>query len=442
MSGQLPITLLYVEDEAPIRDAVSVFLGLTCARVLTAGDGVEGMEIFKQCSPDLVVTDILMPRLDGLGFAARLRKASPQLPIIITTAFSETEHLLRAIELGIQAFIRKPLDYDDLVQAITRAALPIVQQRELDQLRSQRAHQYFPGVSLPMAQLSAQIAEVAEGELSVLIHGEKGTGKARAARAIHALSRRSKLPFLTVSCRHVAPERLEIELFGKERGGIGSISAARGGTLLLRDIADAPLHTQAKLLRVMEEGVFYQAGGKEAHPCVVRVLATVTGDPRQAVSEGRLLEGLYFTLSDLALRVPPLREMPEEIPDLARIFLAEGAEDAGRSVPQLSEEALRFLARREWSGNLRELKNLMRRSVLHSGREIGVATLLPLLTAGTTQPYLAAGEAPQSLRLKDLERWAVIQALATTGGRKLKAAALLGIDYKRFQRKLLLYGVE
>jgi len=438
INGKIPITVLYLEDDPAIREAVTVFLELNCARVVSLPDARQGLESFKGCNPDLVITDIMMPGMDGMEFAAQVRRSYPQLPILVTTAFSETAYLMRAIQVGVRGFLRKPLDYGQLIEEVRSAALPVVQQREIERLRYQRVQTFFPGNSPPLVRLSRQIAQVAEGEYSVLIHGEKGTGKTRAARAIHALSRRAKLPFLAVNCHNPVPERLEVDLFGKERGVIGAFAAARGGTLLLRDLASAPQQTQAKLLRYLEERQYYQVGGREPIPCTARVLATVTGEPLQAVAEGRLTEGLFYQLSDLSLRVPALREIREEIPALALDFLAEGAEDAGRELPELTEDALRLLGRRDWPGNLRELKNLMRRSVLHAEGSVSAATLQPLLSS---QMAPTGSELPPSLTLEELERWAIARALLSTNGRKIKAAGLLGIDYKRFQRKLTRYGL-
>jgi DNA-binding NtrC family response regulator len=442
MNGKIPVTLLYVEDEEMIREAVTVFLELHCAKVVTAADGFGALRMFKEHRPDLVLTDILMPRMDGMQLAARLREENPLLPIIITTAFSETAHLLRAIELRVAGFIRKPLDYDDLIRAIRNATLPLVQEREIECLKREKSHAFFSANGLELARVAEQIAQVAEGGYSVLIHGEKGTGKSRAAKAIHSLSRRRKLPFVQVSCGEMSAEQLELELFGRARGTLGCFAAARGGTVLLQNVANAPMQTQAKLLRFMEEGSIAQVCGKGRVACDVRVLATVTGDPRQAVAERRLLEGLYFMLNDLSLQMPALREMPEEIPALAQLFLAEGAEDAGRSVPQLSEGALRLLAKLTWPGNIRELKNLMRRSVLHADRVVTEAVLQPLLRKGAASPLPLAAETPPSLTLEEVECWAITQALVASKGRKLQAAATLGIDYKRLQRKLIRYGLR
>lgn len=441
MKEKIPVTVLYVEDEAAIREAVAVFLRLNCETVITAADGGDALEKYRKQRPDLVITDIKMPGLDGMQLSARLRELDPQLPVIITTAFSEVPYLVRAIEVGVRGFIRKPIEYSELLEAVHRSAMPIIQQSEIARLKAERRRSFFPAAGQRLLQVAQQVEQVADGEYSALIFGEKGTGKTRCAKAIHAQSRRSKRPFITVSCRGAVAERLEVELFGKERGGIGRIMAASGGTLYLHDLTSAPLQTQAKLLRLLEEGRYLPVGGKTEAPCNARVLASLTGDPRKAVADGELLESLYFHLSDVLVRMPPLREMPEEIAPLARLFLAEGAEDTGRDVPQLADDAVRLLCGLQWPGNIRELKNLMRRSVLQSERCLTAAAIQPLLSSAAANPLAAQSPPPPSLSLEALERWAIEQALSASKGRKMKAAALLGIDYKRFQRKAARYGV-
>ncbi|HJV66027.1 MAG TPA: sigma-54 dependent transcriptional regulator [Geomonas sp.] len=439
MNEKIPVKLLYVEDDPAIREAVQMYLELSCDEVVTAADGVAALEQYRVHRPDLVVTDILMPRMDGMELISRLHKVDQELPVLITTAFSESNHLLRAIELGVRGFIRKPLDYQELNAAIRAATLPLVQQRELARLRNDRAESFFQANGSQYRRVCQQIGQVAEAEYSVLIHGEAGTGKTRAARAIHALSPRGRRPFLPVSCRGSSAERLELELFGRERGALGALAAADGGTLLLHEVSEAPLQTQAKLVSFLEEGKSYRCGGKITR-ADVRLLASLTGEPRRMVEEGKLLEGLFYLLSDLTIRMPSLREMPEELAPLARAFLAEGAEDAGRRVPRLGEDALKVLAKGKWPGNVRELKHIMRRAVLQADREIGESTLLPLMRAGASAA-VSVGEIPPSLSLEELERWAVGQALQITSGRKLQAASLLGIDYKRLQRKIVRYGL-
>lgn len=441
MEGMIPVKVLYVEDESAILGAVRTFLELFCSEVVVAENGARALELFRQHRPDLVITDICMPIMDGLELIERLRVEDPELPVLITTAFSEVPHLLRAIELGVAGFIRKPLDYDKLQQSIRNAALPVLQQREIDLLRKGRARALYPGNSPRTAKVAEQISLICDTDYSVLIHGEKGTGKARVAAAIHAASRRHRGPLIPVHCSSVSPEQFELELFGREKRVIGCCSLAGSGTLLLQNVDAAPLQVQAKLLMAMTEKVITPVGAKTFIPCDIRVMVTVVGDPRQLVASGRLLEGLYYHLNDFAIAVPPLRDIQEDLAVMAKGFLVEGADDAGRAVPRLTDEAVALLRKCNWPGNIRELKNLMRRAVLYADREVTPATLSPLLREGSAVPLASFDKMPESLALESLERWAIVQALKETNGRKLQAAALLCIDYKRFQRKLVRYGL-
>jgi len=440
MNRKLPITVLYAEDDAATRQAVVQFLSLCCARVTAVGSGRHALKALAGQSPDVILTDIRMPGMDGLELVELLRAHHCPAAVILTSAFSEPAYLLRAIELGVSGFLQKPLDYPCLEAAIHKATLSLIQERESRQLRSQRVTPLLPGTSPQMAYLAEQVALVADSRYSVLIGGEKGSGKSRVAHVIHALGSRNQRPILSVNCATKHAGKLEAELFGDERPDTGVLVAAGEGSVLLQGVDQAPHEVQVRLLDFIQDPVPTQAAEGEGGS-KVRILSTVSGDPGRAVNEKRLLEGLYYQLNDLTLMVPALREVTQDIETLALLFLAEGAREAGSLAPLLDSDAVALLQKHTWPGNLRELKCLMRRAVLYVDKVVTAGTLESLLNEAM-QSSLMLSDSPASLKLAFLEKWAIKRVLQATNGRKMQAAGLLGLDYKRFQRKMAFYGLR
>ena len=447
MSDLKQITVLYVEDEPLLQKYVALSLSLHVGTVLTAPDGFEALEMVRRRRPDLVVTDIHMPRMDGLELAAALGEEFPGLPVVICTAFTETAYLLRAIDLGVAAYVPKPIDNAQLLAAIRRTAHPILQQRELERLKKESANSrsVIFGSSPAMQQVAEQLLRTADSDFSILLQGEPGCGKSTLAALIHGMSRRSKRPLVSVDAQARDPEQLAAELFGLPPGrgrpsanrDAGLLAPANGATLLLEAPETLPPSLQARLLRVIEERRYTPAGSIDSIPCDLRILAATSADLSAEVRAGRFRADLLLQISDTVVSIPPLRSRVEDIGQLAAKLLSEAARDLEIASPELPPESLALLCAHPWPGNCRQLRQVLRRSLLVNTGKIAPSTVKQLLGAA---PVFAPSSAPK-LNLAELERWAVGEALAACGGKKMEAARMLGISYNTFKDKLSRYAI-
>lgn len=443
MTKKMQATVLYCEDEPELRGLVGSFLEQQCEMVVTACDGREGLEMARKHNPDLVLTDIRMPRLDGLMLAEQLREEMPSVPVVLMTAFSKPQFLVHAIEIGVSGFVRKPVDYDDLFKTVSRALQPMLLRREVEKLRLATVSpaQLYLGDSPAMRRVAQQAMIAVASSHELVIIGEQGTGKTRLASLIHALGSRGKKPFVTVTCDGVPSERLEMELFGKKRWGVGRIGAAERGTLLLQRIDCAPLQVQARLLRLLEDRTYYPIGDTVSFPLQCRIMATAGTVPASRKGESRIADELLYRLAVQSIGLPPLREIPEEIPSLALRLLLDAADTMSIQAPALSGEALRVLQRHQWPGNIRELKGAVQRLLFISPDHVCAADVQGCVDSGKPAGKgMPAAIYSGELTLDALERWALTEAMTRSGGRKMQAARLLGIDYKRFKRKAARHG--
>lgn len=450
MTGLNDLSVLYVEDDPLLREYVAIYLQMHVGALFTAGDGLEGLEMVRKRRPDVVVSDIIMPRMDGLALTEALRKEFPALPVILCTFFTETAYLLKAIELGVRAYIPKPIDMALLLESIKDTARPILQQRELDRLKREalQTRGLVFGSSQVMHSLSDQVVQTAESDYSIIIQGEPGSGKSSVARLIHSMSRRQKRQLLTIDAQGRDPDQLEAELFGPPPGrgrpsatpDYGLLSTLHGSTLLLDAPEALTLPLQARLLRVIEEKSYTPTGSTSAVVCDLRILATSCANLAEEASSGRFRQDLLLCIGDHIITVPPLRERRGDIYELALRFLAEATDDLGMACPDLPPESLELLKNHTWPGNCRQLRQILRRSLLVSRGTITPTTLNSLLRAS------AVNAAPNAhfptLKLDELERWAVIEALSASGGRKMEAARLLGVSYNTFKNKFSKSGLE
>jgi DNA-binding NtrC family response regulator len=448
MDDRVQLKVLYVEDEPDLRERVRIVLEMEYAQVATAGNGADGLALFGEERPDVVVSDIMMPGMDGLELARRIRELSPETPVIFTTAFTETGYLLKAIELGIAAYVRKPLDCRELIGAIGKAAAPILQRRELEQARQneQGSLEFFLGDSPAMREVVRQAQRIARSDFSVVIQGETGVGKSHLAWLIHGLSGRRHLPFVTVTVSSLAETLLESQLFGHVKGAFtGAIGAkkglfeeANGGTLFLDDVDCASPGMQAKILHAVEQKSFFPVGATKKVMVDVRVLVASNRDLLQEARDGNFREDLYYRLADLVIELPPLRERGPDIAALAERFLNEVSLELDRVPPRLAPDALLMLTRQPWPGNVRELKSVMKRAALFADDTVSADDLTGIITATPGRPA-AEGNASRLQSLEEIKRDAVLQALAATGGKKMEAARLLEVDYSSFKRMLEKY---
>jgi DNA-binding NtrC family response regulator len=431
MGELLPITVLYVEDEEDVLESVTHFLEAHFRTVIPCRDGRDALEKAAEHSPDLVVTDLSMPEMGGLELIPVLRKTAPDIPVVITTAFTEIPHLLRAIELGVTGYVSKPLDFDELLEIMMKAVQPLIQRKEIDGLRTRTADVLAMqiGQGAHFGRIVRQAVDASAGNHSVVIDGEPGTGKTRLAAIIHGMSTRKNRPFITLACGSMESEQLELELFGKKRNCLSRFEIAGRGTLVLQQVGKASRHLQERIHRVLEVGKFYPLGDPSPRHIECRLMATVS-------HRSELLDPLRLLLSDQSISLRPLREMPVELPELARRLLLEAAEDLHKPVPFLTEDAVLFLVTYSWPGNIRELKSVLRRAILRSQGSITADMLKLFLSTSPARVSLP------SIRMEELEKLAIEEALSRAHGKKMLAAELMGLDYQRFKRKLAKYGSE
>lgn len=450
------LTILLAEDEDELRHETAAFLEMYCGRVIQAVNGREALALIDAHSPDLVISDIRMPVMDGLELAASLKIRSTDTPLIFCTAFTETSYLLKAIELGVNAFVRKPVDTDEMLAVIRKVSLPLLQRHEIEGVSEELMASLRGQVGDTPTHwgIAEQTARVARTSFNVLLEGETGTGKSRLAAIIHGLSPRRGAPLITVQMGALPLNLAESELFGHLRGAFtgavrnrtGLVEAAHGGTLFLDDIESCPAELQGKLLRLVEEKKFTQIGSTVEKSVDLRIIAASNRNLKEEASGGRFREDLYYRLADATIALPPLRETPDAIAPLALKFLRQTCDELGRNMAVLDDEASNLLIGMPWPGNIRELKSVIRRAALKAGSVIGTADIA-LQDDPAVIPATKAIDGdipvppPFPCVMDKLERWSLEQALRYCGGKRMKTATMLGMNYYTFRRRLEKHGI-
>ncbi|BBL70107.1 sigma-54-dependent transcriptional regulator [Methylogaea oryzae] len=454
-------TVLIVDDEPKMQRVLEIMLKQMGHRPLLAGNGLEALEQIEAHAVDLVVSDLQMPQMNGLQLLEALRGQDSDLPFIMITAYGTVESAVEAMKHGACDYIIRPFDVEQVELSITRALELGRVQRENRFLKSEVSKGWgeFVGQSAAMRQVYEHIGQVARGKTNVLLVGETGTGKELAARAIHQASPRKDALFVPINCAAIPADILESELFGHTKGAftgavkdrMGKFELAGGGTIFLDEITEMPMPLQAKLLRVLQEGVVERLGSNRPMEVDVRVIAATNRNPREAIADGKLREDLYYRIQVFTVELPPLRQRLEDIPSLAGHFLDKHSAKLGYPVPDIAPAALACLQRYPWPGNVRELENVMERAVVLSGGEHVDVRHLPLEIAEHA-PYAAGGNAapapadPAGLALdpavEALEREFIGRALEQTGGNKTRAARLLEISERTLWYKLKKYGLS
>ena len=452
MTDLKQLTVLLVEDEIDLRRETAAFLELYCGTVIQAANGREALTLFATACPDLVISDIRMPVMDGLELAANLKKSSPQTPLIFCTAFTETSYLLKAIELGVAGFVRKPVDADELLTVIRKAALPALQRLEIKGL----SDELMASIQVEMGEhchCVEQATVAARSSFNVLLEGETGTGKSRLASIIHTLSPRRNAPFVTIQLGALPLNLLESELFGHTRGSFtgadrnrtGLGESANGGTLFLDDIESCPLELQGKLLRFVEEKKFIPLGSTAEKTVDVRIIAASNKNLKQEAEAGRFRQDLYYRLADTVIPLPPLRETKDAIVPLAMKFLRETSDELGTHIHSLDKGALNLLLGMPWPGNIRQLKSIIRRVTLTAGSIITAADIAAVsdnAASATTADSLGVPALPPfPCQMDTLETWVLEQALSHCNGKRMKTATMLGMNYYTFRRRLEKHGI-
>jgi two-component system, NtrC family, response regulator AtoC len=442
--------ILIVDDEANARAALSEILHEDGYVTETAADGFKALGKLAEFEPDVVLTDLKMPGLDGIGLMEKGRELVPGAVFVVMTAFGTIGSAVDAVKRGADNYLTKPLDFDALAVIVERAMEKSRLVREnlrlRERLRERNVMSHIVGDSPRMKTLLELVDQVAKSRASVLIVGESGTGKELIAEAIHRASPRAKAPLVRLNCAALAEGLLESELFGHEKGAFtGAVSRREGrfkqadqGTLFLDEVSEIPAATQVKLLRFLQERAFERVGGNETLHVDVRIIAATNRDLTGLIAEGRFREDLFYRLNVVSLEIPPLRERASDVPALAMFFLARYAEENGKRIEGFDDEALGALEAYRWPGNVRELENAIERAVVlcDEGR-IG-RRHLPANIAPKGEPD-GPPRIPGS-SIDDIERFAILKTLEMCGGSTSKAAAVLGISSRKIQYKLHEYA--
>ncbi len=450
--------VLIADDEQNIRRTLSDLLGIDGIDATTAENGLAAQRLLGEERFDAAVLDLRMPGMDGLELLAWMRESGPQIPVIVISAHGDVQDAVTAMKRGAIDYVTKPFDPDDLQMRVRRAV-------EDDRLRrsvtpspetagERVAEDHTESRNPGMRALMAIVHKVAPSDSTVLVTGEIGTGKEVLARTIHRGSPRSGGPFVPVNLGAVPDQLLESELFGYEKGAFtgatarkpGLFETAAGGTLFLDEIGEMPLHLQVKLLRVLQDRRLQRVGGTTTIPIDVRIVAATNRDLKQAIAEGVFREDLYYRLNVIELHLPALRERPEDIAELAGVFLDRIRRRGGPDVAGIAPDAIRLLTQYRFPGNIRELENIIERAVLLAdSRELGprdfafLGVVGPSGTEPRTVPPAAMPEGPVSLA--ELERVAIERALLRNEGHRERTATELGITRRTLLNKIREYEI-
>jgi two-component system response regulator HydG len=443
--------VLLVDDDVTAREALAKFLEQNGYVVDQADDGVAALERLVERPADVVVTDLMMPRMDGMALLTSIREQYPHLPVVMATSSEELGTAITAMRAGAEDYLTKPVDLDALEVAVERALERREVRVEAENLRRQIRERDSEGLrgligTSPAMQKVYRVArQVAPSRATVLITGESGTGKGELARAIHALSPRAEKPFVALHCAALAESLLESELFGHEKGAFtgaerrraGRFEQANGGTLFLDEIGEISLQTQVKLLRVLQERTFERVGGNEQVTVDVRLVAATNRDLTAAVRDGKFREDLFYRLNVVHVEMPPLRLRGGDVLVLADHFLRKYALENHRRIDGLSEGAREKLLQSRWPGNVRALENAIERAVVLAAGPIIEADDLPI---ESTLDGLGPLRIPGST-MAEIERYAIVKTLEAAGGSTSKAAELLDISVRTIQYRLHEYGL-
>ncbi len=422
----MPKRILVIDDELRMRRILQLLLEENHFLVKTAGDGVEGMVAWKEFNPHVVLTDIKMPKADGLEILAFKQKNHLKAPLIILTAFGTIEKAVFAIKQGAYDYLTKPFKNDEVIKVVRSAVLKID-----GPSGSEAENHNIIGSSEAVKDILDDIAIVSKTRTSVLISGDSGTGKELVARSIHRLSDRRQKQMVKVNCSAIPSELLESELFGHIKGSftgavsnrIGSFQKADKGILFLDEIGDLPIGLQPKLLHAVEDKTVTAVGASKSQHVDIKIIAATNKDLTAMIDANTFRKDLYFRLNTFNIHLPPLRNRPEDIDELVQSFIQRFSTEFEKSVQGISRQALDWLKEYPWPGNIRELKNVVERAVLKTqAHEIDVVDFPKDFNSN------ALDEVPTGLDLEAKEKQLIIRALEKTGGNQVQAAKLLNIS--------------
>jgi two-component system response regulator HydG len=437
--------ILVVDDEVNARTALCELLKDEGYGTESAADGFKALGKIAAFAPDLVLTDLKMPGMDGIQLLGKIREQDPDVPVVVMTAFGEVETAVGAMRAGARDYLSKPVNVGELSVVLARELEQRRLRQEAGMLRARLAEKYsfdnIIGNAPPMQAVFKTVSQIASSRASVLITGESGTGKELIAAAIHERSPRAKGPFVKLHCAALAESLLESELFGHERGSFtgaqsrrdGRFQQAHGGTLFLDEIGEIAPSVQVKLLRFLQEREFERVGGNETISVDVRVIAATNRDLKKMVADGTFREDLFYRLNVINLEMPALRVRPSDVPLLAAHFLRKFAGENGKQIGGFATEALELLSTYAWPGNVRELENVVERAVVMSQG--------PLITLVDLPQHLVPAKSRAGLQIPgatmdEIERYAITKTLEATGGSTSRAAEILQLSVRKIQYKL------
>jgi two-component system NtrC family response regulator len=448
-------TILVIDDEASQREAVGGYLRKRGFTVLQADNGRRGLEILQGQVVDLVITDLRMPELDGMGVLEAARQTNPDIGVVLVTAFGSVDGAVDAMQEGAFHYLEKPIDLDELDEIVDRALerSHLVSENELLRERIGGGAQFGGIIARDPAMEEALnvVARAAPSRATVLVRGESGTGKELVARAVHDASPRADKPFVGVNCAALNKGLIESELFGHEKGAftgaidrrVGRFEQANGGTLFIDELAEIPAEVQVKLLRVLQERKIGRVGSGTEIEVDVRLIGATHRDLQGLVADGGFREDLFYRLNVVSVQLPPLRSRKRDIPVLVEHFLARYAEENAKTIEGVSKEAMDLLMRYVYPGNVRELQNIIERAVVMARGDVVTKNDLSLegqemqsaaesLPSGTTL----------SEQVEDLEKKAIAEALQQANGIQSRAADILGLTERNLRYKLKKYGLK
>jgi two-component system response regulator HydG len=442
--------VLVADDESSARSGLATLLRDEGFDVWLAEDGFKALTRIQEEAPDVLITDLRMPGLDGIELLRRAREVDSNIIVVLVTAYADVETAVRAMQEGAEHYLTKPIQIDELVLVMNRALERRELREETTQLRARLKDHLsldnIVGASPAMQAVFNVIEQVAPTKVSVLITGESGTGKELVAQAIHENSPRSGGPFVKLHCAALAETILESELFGHEKGAFtgsiarreGRFKQADGGTLFLDEIGDISASIQVKLLRFLQERTFERVGGNETLKVDVRIIAATNRDLTAEVAAGRFREDLYYRLNVVPIEMPPLRARPSDLLPLATHFLQRVSKDNGKHIEGFAEDAIERISAYRWPGNVRELENVIERAVVLCDGPRLTAKHLP---AGVGAVSRGTIRIPGST-MGEIERHAILTTLEACGGRTAQAAQMLDISVRKIQYKLHEYGIS
>jgi len=452
----MALEVLVVDDEADIRELVSGVLEDEGYAVRTAADSTQTLEAFEERRPSMVLLDVWLQgsRLDGLQLLQEIKRRDPTVPVLMISGHGNLDTAVAAVREGAIDFIEKPFEAERLLYLVDRATDTERLRRENESLRRQVGHEeQLHGTSVAINTVRATLKRVAPTGSRVLITGPAGVGKEIAARMIHNWSPRAKSPFVVLPAAMMSPDRVEEELFGSEAEGMvrsGLLEHAHGGTLFLDEIADMPLTTQGKILRVLTDQSYHRIGGQRPVKVDVRVLSATSRNLSDEIAAGRFREDLYYRLNVVPVRIPPLRERREDIPEMVAYFLARFAAERHMATPSISEEAMAALQAHDWPGNVRQLRNIIERTIiLAPGDRVACidVDLLPqeilenqTAMGGPTAAVAIMGSPLREAR-ESFEREYLKIQIRRFSGNISRTASFIGMERSALHRKLKALGI-